>query len=454
MDPRPLCFVLMPFGVKHDPASGREIDFDAIYEKAIRPGIEAADMLPIRADEERVGGVIHKPMFERLMLCDYAVADLTSANANVFYELGVRHAVRPATTLTIFARQHAIPFDVNYLRSLPYDLGKRKSFGGREAADLQRRLTNRLEELRGLRRSSAAVDSPIYQLLQGFEPPEIARLKTDVFREQAQYAAGLKARLARARENRDASDLRSIEDGLGDLDGVESGVVVDLYLSYRALEVWDSMISLYGRMPETLKRTVLVREQLGLALNRKGDRQAALDVLEGVLNENGPSSETCGLVGRIYKDKWWEARRAGRDAEARGYLERAMDSYITGYQTDIRDAYPGINAVTLLELKGDAAALARRDELLPVVRYAVKRRLEESTPDYWDHATSLELAVLASDEEGARAALGRALSAGPEPWMPKTTANNLSMIRDARKERGALEGWFDSILESLASVVA
>ena len=89
---RPLCFVLMPFGVKKDPSGGPDIDFDRIYEDAIRPGIEAAGMEPIRADEERTGGIIHQAMFERLLLCDFAVADMTTANANVFYELGVRHA--------------------------------------------------------------------------------------------------------------------------------------------------------------------------------------------------------------------------------------------------------------------------------------------------------------------------------------------------------------------------
>ena len=110
---KPLCFILMPFGVKKDPSSGSDIDFDAIYDLGIRPGIKRTGMEPIRADEERTGGIIHKPMFERLMLCDFAVADLTTANANVFYELGVRHAVRPATTLTIYASNQKIPFDLS-----------------------------------------------------------------------------------------------------------------------------------------------------------------------------------------------------------------------------------------------------------------------------------------------------------------------------------------------------
>ncbi|MDH3530674.1 MAG: DUF4071 domain-containing protein, partial [Acidobacteriota bacterium] len=85
--PKPLCFILMPFGQKRD-ASGRTIDFDRVYEDLIKPSIEDAGMEPIRADEEQTGGIIHKPMYERLVLCEFAVADLTTANANVFYELG------------------------------------------------------------------------------------------------------------------------------------------------------------------------------------------------------------------------------------------------------------------------------------------------------------------------------------------------------------------------------
>jgi len=87
----PLCFVLMPFGKKMD-AAGRVTNFDSVYTRIIAPAVERAGLEPIRADEEKIGGTIHKPMFERLMLCHYAVADITGANPNVFYELGIRHA--------------------------------------------------------------------------------------------------------------------------------------------------------------------------------------------------------------------------------------------------------------------------------------------------------------------------------------------------------------------------
>src|SRR3954470_4278701 len=113
----------MPFGQKRD-ISGVLINFDSIYKDFIRSSIEEADLQPLRADEEVTGGIIHKPMFERLILCEYAVADLTTANANVFYELGLRHAVRPWSTVLIFSKGGSqLPFDVAPLRALPYQLG-------------------------------------------------------------------------------------------------------------------------------------------------------------------------------------------------------------------------------------------------------------------------------------------------------------------------------------------
>ena len=59
-------------------------------------------------------------MFERLALCEYAVADLTMANPNVFYELGVRHAIRPWSTVLMFCNESPLPLDVASSSALPY----------------------------------------------------------------------------------------------------------------------------------------------------------------------------------------------------------------------------------------------------------------------------------------------------------------------------------------------
>ena len=107
-----------------DLASGVELDFDHIYAAAIRPAIEEAGLEPIRGDQERTGGVIHIPMFGRLLLSEYVVVDMTLANPNVFYEMGIRHTAKPYTTVPIFAAIHSIPFDVTLLRSIPYNLDK------------------------------------------------------------------------------------------------------------------------------------------------------------------------------------------------------------------------------------------------------------------------------------------------------------------------------------------
>jgi hypothetical protein len=103
MDYHALCFTDMLFGQKPDLKSGVIVDFDQIYNEAIKPAIEQCGLEALRGDEERTGGIIHSAMFARLLLVELVVADLTFANANVFYELGIRHAAKPFTTVLILA---------------------------------------------------------------------------------------------------------------------------------------------------------------------------------------------------------------------------------------------------------------------------------------------------------------------------------------------------------------
>jgi hypothetical protein len=435
----PLCFVLMPFGRKR--ARGKaSIDFDAVYRELIAPAIRDAGLDPIRADEELTGGIVHKPMFERLILCDYAVADLTLANANVFYELGVRHAVRPYSTVLAFAAGTQLPFDVQLDRALPYALSPAGSPADGDA--FRRQLCARLVAAR-----NASVDSPVYQLVDGFPHPDLESLKTDVFRDQARYSERWKERLAERRtEGIDAVILA--EHQLGDLADVEVGILIDLFLSYRAVEGYQEMVLLADRMPRPLARTEIVRQQQALALNRLGRRREAERVLRDLLSERGPSSETYGILGRVYKDQWDEAMAASEPRLAAGLLDEAIAAYVAGFEADWRDAYPGINAVTLMEIRDPPDP--RRERLFPVVSYANERRLASGRADYWDHATRLELAVLDKDEPGAQEALSRALAAVREPWEAASTANNLKLIRDGRERRGDAVPWALVLEQELA----
>jgi hypothetical protein len=438
MTQRPLCFVLMPFGTK-PAAAGATIDFDAVYRELIRPAVEAAGLEPLRADEEMTGGVIHKPMFERLILCDFAVADLTTANANVFYELGVRHAVRPWSTVLLFAEGGTqLPFDVAPLRAIPYRLTPGGTPDGPETT--QGLISRRLQEAR-----NESADSPIFQLVEGF--PDIQHLKTDVFRDRVRYTAGVKERLATARRQGQEA-VQAVEQGLGRLEDHESAVVIDLFLSYRAVKAWQAMIELAGRMPASLAATVMIREQLALALNRAGRGEEAERVLLDLIAKRGPSSETYGILGRVYKDRWEAAAKAGETVRARGLLDQAIEAYLKGFETDWRDAYPGVNAVTLMELREPPDP--RRKGLIPVVGYAVERKIAAGQPDYWDHATRLELAVLAGEQRRAEEALAAALAKVREVWEPETTLRNLKLIREARERRGKAQPWLTGIEGELA----
>jgi hypothetical protein len=200
-------------------------------------------------------------------------------------------------------------------------------------------------------------------------------------------------------------------------------------------------------MPRPLAETVLVQEQLALALNRAGRGEEAERVLLALIERRGPSSETYGILGRVYKDRWEVAAKAGEGILARGLLEKAVAAYLRGFEADWRDAYPGINAVTLMEVRDPPDP--RREKLLPVVRYAVDRRVAAGKPDYWDHATRLELAVLARDEAAAAGALADALAAVRESWEPETTARNLRLIREARARRQEDLPWPKQIEEDL-----
>jgi hypothetical protein len=208
------------------------------------------------------------------------------------------------------------------------------------------------------------------------------------------------------------------------------------------------MVELVEKMPHPLQGTVLVQEQLGFALNRLGRRGEAEQILKEIIKNHGPSSETNGILGRVYKDSWDEARKS-ENLAAIGHLRKAIETYLQGFESDWRDAYPGVNAVTLMEMLDPVDE--RQKELIPVVRYAALRRCATKTPDYWDYVTLLELSVLEGDEQSAQRHLEDALAATREPWERETTVRNLRLIREKREERGQNVDWIKLLENQLLS---
>lgn len=431
-----MCFVDMPFGKKVDEKSGIEIDFDQVYQEGIEPAIIAAGLTPIRGDREETGGIIHTAMFARLLLADFVVADMTTANPNVFYELGVRHTAKPYTTIPIFATTSAPPFDVNMVRAIPYKLTGGSIY--KESADeLKEQLTRRIEKVLT---GPPVQDSPLFGLFKGFPGIEMKPELAEVFQDRIEYSRKVKQDLAAARAQTSRLDaLESIDkiiDELGELRSLDRGIVIDIYLNYRAMRAWDKMIDLYRIMPADIKKMVFTRQQFALALNRRNkgsDRDEAIQVIERIIDDSGNSAESSGILGRIYKDKYKEAKDKG-DVRASGWLGMAIDSYKNGFELEPTDYYPGVNAITLLQTKGDVGSLSEIQRLLPLVIFSAERQGGIKSNNYWTVATLLELACISHDYEVGLEYLPRVLVLGEESWQLETTADNLKLIQQQRLE--------------------
>jgi hypothetical protein len=118
---RPECFVVMPFGKKPVAKRG-SWDFDVIYERIICPAVHKAGMRPLRDDKGGGSHIIYSALFRKLRDKPVVLADLSIANPNVFYELGLRHVMSPKGTVLICRSGMEIPFDIKLLRVIPYSI--------------------------------------------------------------------------------------------------------------------------------------------------------------------------------------------------------------------------------------------------------------------------------------------------------------------------------------------
>lgn len=110
------CFVIMPIADHPDYENGH---FDRVYEYLIKPACEKAGYEVRRADDNKASNMIMFDILKKIMECDMAICDLSSKNANVFYELGLRQAFNKKTILITDGRENA-PFDIAAFRYVRY----------------------------------------------------------------------------------------------------------------------------------------------------------------------------------------------------------------------------------------------------------------------------------------------------------------------------------------------
>lgn len=114
------CFVIMPYGKKKD-IDDKVVDFDKVYESLIRPAVNGIPgLLCERCDDIEIPGWIHERMLRHIFEDQVAIVDTSTLNANVFYELGVRHALRKSVTVLIHKKGTTWPFNIAGLSSIEY----------------------------------------------------------------------------------------------------------------------------------------------------------------------------------------------------------------------------------------------------------------------------------------------------------------------------------------------
>ena len=164
------CFVIMPFGTKEDAARKDKVKFDRVYAQIIKRGVEVLNdrgirIRCIRADKIQAAGLIHQRMIAEIAEAEVAVVDITSANPNVYYELGVRHALRDRVTVMLRRKGTKNPFNIGGMTTIEYDVDRRSAARAREA------IANFVWN--GLR--SGTRDSLVYSMLPGLQassPPK------------------------------------------------------------------------------------------------------------------------------------------------------------------------------------------------------------------------------------------------------------------------------------------
>jgi hypothetical protein len=147
--PQKNCFVIAPIG---PPESDIRRRSDLILEHVIAPGVGRFGYTPVRADHIAEPGLITNQVIQRVVQYPLVVADITGANANVFYELALRHALRKPVVLIVDAGQ-IIPFDIVGARAVLVH--------GLDKAQLQAAANELARSVEVLELGYHVVDSPV-----------------------------------------------------------------------------------------------------------------------------------------------------------------------------------------------------------------------------------------------------------------------------------------------------
>ncbi|HXU37714.1 MAG TPA: tetratricopeptide repeat protein [Blastocatellia bacterium] len=458
---QPHVFVVMPFGVKEaqvaTPAAENvpekpaiKISFDEVYDKLIKPALTKAGCVPFRADKEPGAGDIRTDMYFELVTADVILADISILNANVFYELGVRHGVAPRGVLMIHGGWMNRPFDVAPDRTFNYE-GKLFAVKPEERDDAwQKRLdaevNNLAEPLRNaLDVDEQAIGSPVYKELVGLKPADWSDIKTARAKYFGEVFANLKSLVEVAKLNGWPGDILTLADDAPTrfhrikLLWHAADALCSMHRFESALQVLNDLLSLDPKHRDAKAR-------LGLVLGRLGQTHQAKVHMLSVAEEYKGDTEAQGILGRVYKDLWrleWKDLESLEERQqAAVFSSNNIASAVRSYDQAARkqfDYYNGINVVSfvrllehLKEATGEQPVDCRVNDvsdLISVVRFAAQNALncaglDSGQDGVWAAATLGELELVVGDADKARTFYRDAVNA------PATTYFNVNSMLD------------------------
>ena len=332
--PDQTCFVIMGFGKKTDYGKkARTLDLDRTYAAIIKPAVQDCGLTCIRADEVSHSGSIDVKMYELLLRADLVIADISTANANAIYELGVRHALRPFRTIIMKEQEGKFQFDLNHLATLEYrHLGE--DIGFTEAQAKRETLATLIKAVM----SKEDTDSPVFTHLAilGLTPmnePDLRRAVTAAESVGESLAQIVAAGRAAAEASQHAEAARHFQ---------------------RALDLQTK-----GAADDASPDPFVV-QQLALATYKAKapDETAALtaawQIIQRLVPSDSTDPETLGIAGAIQK-------RLFQSSATPENLDRAIELYGRGFEIK-RDYYTGENYALCLDLRARVNDATAPDE--------------------------------------------------------------------------------------------
>ncbi|TSJ39076.1 TRAFs-binding domain-containing protein [Fluviicola chungangensis] len=314
-----ICFVIMGYGKKTDPTLGKTFDLDVTYNSIIKPAVEKSGFTCIRGDEVLESGIIDKSMYALLIHADLVIADITTFNPNAIYELGIRHAAKPFSTIIMKEKDGNIPFDLNHNKTFTYShMGE--DIGVTETERCVKALTNLIIEVD----KAKETDSPLFHHIRGVQPyvlpPEeyVEIIKELADKEKSIFALSEKAKIEMANGN--------FSDAAKFWKKASEKVENDNY--------FIQQLALCTYKDKTVNPNIALTDALGIIRQLEPE------------DRNTTDPETLGITGAIYKRLWLQNK------ETPEYLDRAIEYYKRGFTIN-QDYYTGENYALCLDLKAE-----------------------------------------------------------------------------------------------------